>query len=125
MLRRERLFYVLLALGTLALGFGILLYQGPAQVFIRGTMGDVLAVAFLYAVLSLALWPSWPWRLFITLGIAFGLEGLQWLQVVPSDAPQFVRVILGATFDPLDLAAYSLGALPVVILEFVRHRRKA
>lgn len=99
----------LVVLACTAVGVGILLYRGPGRALIRGALGDVLAVIWLAYLLAII----WPRRAlaccWAALGIAFALEGLQALHLVPPEAPTVIRVMLGATFDPWDLVAYTVG----------------
>jgi hypothetical protein len=102
---------------TFALGMGVLIYQGPYHGALRAWMGDVLAVIFLYAVLGVIWDGPWKPRLGVTMLIAYGLEVAQLFSLLPPDAPRWLRVALGSTFDLWDLAAYTLGALWVILWE--------
>lgn len=105
---RRRL--ALIALASLAACLVALVYRGPGWRLLRHTGGDVFAAALLYALVGLALvrWTRTR-RAALTLGIAVAIEAAQALDLVAPDAPRWVHVLLGATFDPLDLLAYAVG----------------
>lgn len=105
---RRRL--ALVALASLAVCLVALIYRGPGWRLLRHTGGDVFAAALLYALVGLALvrWTRMR-RAALTLGIAAAIEAAQAFDLVAPDAPRWVHVLLGATFDPLDLLAYAVG----------------
>ncbi|WP_370337655.1 DUF2809 domain-containing protein [Parvularcula marina] len=80
---------------------------------IRPFGGDILVVIFLYfALRSVTNWPRAVSAL-IVLGFAVIIEVSQGLGLVERlnlDGNPLASVILGATFDPMDLLAYSIGA---------------
>ncbi|MEQ1508152.1 MAG: DUF2809 domain-containing protein [Myxococcota bacterium] len=92
--------------GTLAAGLGLFwAAHGP----IRGFGGDVLVVVFLDAALATVSLGTPLARLGAVGLLSVGLESLQGLHLVGPDAHWLVHLILGSTFDPLDLAAYAIG----------------
>lgn len=120
--RRPYIIASALLLATL-LGIALFVRDG----FVRPFLGDVLAASWLYvtgrAVFAKA--PAWTIAL-ATLAIAWGLELLQYLEALRwlgLEDVRVARVILGATFDPLDLLAYVLGVASVVGIEYVVARR--
>lgn len=94
--------------------------------FVRPFLGDVLAVIWLYTVI----------RSFLKVSAKQGVT-LAWTGAVALECAQYAglitllglqdykpaRIILGATFDPLDLLAYTLGATCVYGVEYVLARR--
>jgi hypothetical protein len=96
--------------------------------FVRPFLGDVLAVIWLYAALMS----------FINLSVKQGIT-LAWTGAVTLEFAQYAglinllglqdfkpaRIILGATFDPLDLLAYTLGAACVCGVEYTLGRRSS
>lgn len=104
---RRRL--VIIAAASLAACLVALVYRGPGWTLLRHTGGDVFAAALLYALVGLAL--RWPRRrrVVLTLAIAGLVEAIQLTGLVGPDAPRWLHVVLGATFDPLDLLAYGVG----------------
>ncbi len=85
--------------------------------FVRPFLGDVLVVVFLYYFLQ-----SWldisPIKL--TLGVllfAYSIEISQYFNIVEILGLQDINVaviIIGSTFDVMDLVAYTLGALFII-----------
>lgn len=103
--------------GSLGLAVLVLIYQGPGRWFVRGLLGDVLVVVFLVACLA-SLPVGRPWQRVAGVGVfALGTECLQLLQLVGPDAPFMAHLILGSTFDPVDLLAYAVGLGVAVGLE--------
>lgn len=95
--------------------------------FIRGYVGDMLAVVFVHAVLRAGTRLSVAMALMVTLGVALAIELAQaagLLGVVGLAENTVARTVLGGVFDVLDIAAYLAGAAVVVIAE-LSFRRKA
>lgn len=87
--------------------------------FVRPTLGDVLVVIWLYHVFATVF--NVPARLLaaVVVGIAYLVELAQLFNVVdlldiPLTSP--LRIIFGATFDWLDLVAYTVGGLLCVLI---------
>lgn len=108
-----------------ALGAVVLAWDGPGRGLIRGAGGDVIAVVWLAFLIQLAM-RRWSARRCAGLACAaaFGLEAMQGLGWVPEHAPRWVRIALGATFDPFDLLAYAVGALVAVAVGRAYRRRE-
>lgn len=105
---RRRL--LLIAATALATGFFVLLYRGPGWPPLRHTGGDVAAGALVFAFVGLArpALATLP-RAAVAALIAGTVEALQALKLVGPDAPRWLHLTLGSTFDPNDLVAYALG----------------
>lgn len=93
---------------------------------IRPYVGDVLAVALVYAALRaitpLGLLPA----VILTLAIALVIELAQLFNLLDALGLRSNRIaatVLGGSFDWLDLVAYGLGAFAVVGIELARLRR--
>lgn len=114
--RRIRLLAVVGVLACLALGLGLqLLDRSP----VIDLLGSVLYV-MLVGLVILLVRPSLPGLVIaaIALGIATVVELLQ-LTPVPAAVVEAVppaRLVLGSSFDPLDLVAYVAGALLLIPL---------
>ncbi len=94
---------------TLAMAVGVLVYRGPGRVWVRGLGGDLLVVVFLVACLaSVPVGRGWS-RVVGVAGFATAVECLQLLELVGPDSPFVAHLILGSTFDPVDLAVYGVG----------------
>jgi len=85
---------------------GIFLF---ATGWVRNIFGDVLVVIFL--VSSLASIPlGRPWMRICAVGfISVGVESFQSLGLVTPDTHWVAHLVIGSTYDPVDLAAYALG----------------
>ena len=93
---------------AISLALGLLLFvavRGP----VRGFGGDILVIVFLVASLATVKLGTPRLRLAAVGGLAVGLELLQGLRLVGPDAPWIAHLVLGSTFDPMDLLAYGLG----------------
>ncbi len=88
--------------------------------FIRPFLGDVLVVVWLYYLIS-TVWNIYPVKLvLIVVSFAFMVEIGQYFQVLKLfelDSNPVLRIIFGATFDGLDLLAYSIGGVCCLITE--------
>ena len=87
---------------------------------VRPYVGDVLAVALVYAglraVTPLRLVPA----LAVTLAVAFAIEFAQLFGLLGAMGlgdNGLARVVLGGVFDPMDLVAYVSGAVLIVGIE--------
>jgi hypothetical protein len=116
--------YAVAALAIFAIEVFIALFVRDS--FIRPYVGDVLAVALVYAVLRaatpLGLWPA----IILSLAIAFAVELGQLFGIARAlglESNPVARVVLGGSFDLVDLAAYATGALLVVAVEVWQKRR--
>jgi Protein of unknown function (DUF2809) len=106
---------IALVLGVLCLAWGRA--QAPGAWLVRGYLGDVVIVIFLVAGLGAVGSLALITRLALVLAVAGGLEFFQLWHHQRGVA----GVSLGTTFDPYDLAAYSLGAM----LAWAQERRCA
>lgn len=93
---------------AVSLGAGLALFVG-ARGPLRGFVGDVLVIVFLVAVLATTGRGGARARLGAVALVALGTEAFQGLGLVPKDAPWWVHLTVGATFDPVDFLAYLLG----------------
>lgn len=118
-----RIRYLLAAL----LGFGVLVAIAlwVRDSFVRPFLGDVLAVIWLYTLCRAFIARSSTCLATLVLGFACLLELGQYLNLLDLLGLQDVRlarVVLGATFDPLDLLAYLIGWTVVMGVERWRAR---
>lgn len=87
--------------------------------WIRGSFGDLAVVPWVIHSLGV-LPPLTDWtrtRVAAGLGLATTLECIQLLNLVTPEDPQWMHLIFGSTFDPLDLAHYVVGAAIAWMLE--------
>jgi len=112
---RKKLVY----LGLTLLGaVFVLVYRGPLWPFVRGYMGDWLVVQFIYVIARFWVNYRWHYRLAIIVFLfSILVEVVQYFaaSVIPST---FVAdVTVGRTFDPVDIAAYALGVITVLLID--------
>ena len=114
---RIRILYIA---ATLLGAIIVLLYQGPGWPFVRGHMGDWLVVQFMYLVARF--WISERWRFHLGIGVL--LTGLV-VEIVKFFASGSIphtflaEITLGSVFDPLDLIAFAIGVITVLVIEQV------
>ena len=116
--------YLIAALLLLMIEIAIALFV--TDTFVRGYVGDVLAVILVYAVLRAVTPLGAIAAASISLVIAFAVEIAQALNLLGAlglSGNTFARVVLGGSFDWLDIAAYTAGALIVLAVELLRGKR--
>ena len=128
MARRERPrgFYLLAALILFAIEVVIALFVRDA--FIRPYIGDVLAVALVYSALRAATPLSLRSALCLTLAIAVTIEIAQAARVLDAlglGGNAAARIIFGGSFDWLDLIAYAVGGIVIVLVELAARGKDA
>ena len=116
--RPGRSFYTIAALLPFALCISVLFYGGPFHQFIRSSIGDLLAVVFLYFLLGIIRPGSLLLRAAVTGLTACAIESVQLTGIVPHDAPTLVLLLFGSHFDPWDILAYFVGLIVAVAVEY-------
>jgi hypothetical protein len=116
--RPGRSFYAIAALLSFVLCISVLFYTGPFHQFIRNSIGDVLAVVFLYFLLGIIRPGSLVLRAIVTGLIACAIESVQLTGIVPHDAPMLVLLLFGSHFDPWDILAYFVGLIIAVAVDY-------
>jgi hypothetical protein len=86
--------------------------------FVRGFLGDILAIPLLYYLLRAFASISHKRALILVLATAFVIEGLQWINFaeISGITSGFWLILLGNTFDWKDLIAYGLGGLIIHLI---------
>ena len=111
--------YSLFFIVILALEILIAIYLKSG--FVRHTFGDFLAVICLYCFFKSFL-NAEPIKIAIlVLIIAYIIEFLQLINVLSFLGLQnndFIRILLGSTFNLTDFLAYTLGIVSVIIIEY-------
>lgn len=88
--------------------------------FVRGSLGDVLAVMLVYSLLRAATKLSMMTAATIALAVGFLVETLQYVHL--AERLGFARgsvmyVLIGNTFSTMDLLMYALGAVLAYALD--------
>ena len=113
--------FLLPAVGSLLAGLAILVYAalaGPGWQFFRFYMGDVVAVAFLYFVLSL-FWLSPMYLRAAMIGaIAVSIELAQLFGLTPKNGNFITEIALGSHFELWDFVAYAVGLTLAMAIEW-------
>ena len=118
-----RIFYT--ALSVLLL-IALVLLEG-AHGFLRGTVGDMVVVIFLWALARIVKPTGWRW---IPLGIflfACMVECLQAINIlgILGITSETAQIAVGSVFDPMDIAAYAVGCALAAVGDFgIAKRRK-
>jgi len=102
----------------------VLVYRGPYWPFIRGHMGDWLVVQFMYLIARFRV--SMRWRFHLAFGILLTsvvVEMVKYLAAGSIPHTFFAEITLGSVFDPLDMIAFVLGLLTVLVVEQMLSRR--
>ena len=105
----DRAMHAALAGLFLAGGVGVILYSGPGRAFVRGSVGDVLVVPFLVHLLGIVIPSRHALRIAAVGVFAIGVELFQLAELVGPDAPAWLHLTLGSTFDLWDLVGYAVG----------------
>lgn len=82
--------------------------------FIRPFLGDVLVVLLIFSFVRIFYSGNVKKLIFGVLLFSFTIEILQYFQfatVLGLEKYRIVKIVLGSTFDWLDLLAYTIGAL--------------
>jgi hypothetical protein len=131
-LLRSRVWYTVLALGTIALGLGVHSYGDALGPRSRDVIGDALWAAMIVWWLAVLV-PAAAIRVrgFAALMICFAVEVSQLYHTPALDALRRTRLgalTLGSGFDSRDFFAYALGVLAATVSEWIIlgwRRRKA
>lgn len=117
--------YFLLAMLLLVIEIAIALYVPDG--FIRHYLGDLLVVILIYCFLrSIFNVPVVPLALGVLL-FAFCIETLQYFDFVGRlglSQNLLLSVVLGSTFDWMDILMYTKGIFIVLILELLLRKKK-
>jgi hypothetical protein len=106
---------VIVAAAAVAVGFVSWLWGAlalPGRAIIRGHVGDVAAVALVYAVIALVTSARPAVCALVTAAVALAIELAQ--QRGGSRGGAAGDLLLGRHFDPWDLVAYALGIMVAV-----------
>ena len=88
--------------------------------FIRPFVGDVLSVCVIYAFVRIFYSGKSYLLCIAVLCFSFSIEFAQYMKlasILGFESGSIGYVMLGATFDPLDLLAYSIGIVGCLIID--------
>ena len=117
--------FLALALALFAVLVVIALYVHDG--FIRPFLGDVLVVVWMFAVVRTWLVIDSGKLVIALVCFAWLVELGQYLQLVETlglERYRLARIVLGSTFDWMDLLAYTLGGALIVVMSLVATRGK-
>lgn len=97
-----------------SLALGLLIFLLPELHLLRNHVGDALAVMFIFSFLALLVERTATIAC-VTLGLAVGLEIVQALAVIKQQT-FFSDLLLGYTFDPIDLIVYTFTVMALGLL---------
>ena len=114
-------------LSVLLFGIEIPIAKFAHDQIIRPYIGDLLVVMLIYCFLK-----SFPATPYFTTAIAvlafsYLLETLQYFQIVNIlglEKSKFTKILIGTSFERVDLVAYTLGIAFVIYFERVSTKRK-
>lgn len=117
----------------LLIGIGLFFVEVFIALFVRDAIirpygGDFLAVIMLYAFArAMVNWPASRVAV-VVLGIAYAIEVAQYLDLLSWLGWQdntLARVVLGSSFEWIDMLAYTLGAVAAYYLDTWLSRRQS
>jgi hypothetical protein len=111
----QRIKYIIVALVSFALGLAILTVHGG---FVRGYLGDVVVVIFLYALIKSVVDAAPAKLALIVFALAAVPEIMQYFHAADRLAlTGIARTTVGTLFDPYDFMAYVAGVLIIYTLD--------
>lgn len=108
--------HVLYIAAILLIAVFVLLYRGPGWPFVRGFVSDWLIVQLIYLVARF--WVAYRRRYQLAAAIfllGVSVEVIQALVTLPQNL--VAELTIGSTFDLLDILAYALGLITVLLIE--------
>ena len=123
-LKNKRLFYgiTFAVLVIIEVIIGVFVHDG----FVRPYLGDVIVVIAIYAFVRIIIPKKYVFLPFIVFGFSVIVELLQGIHIVDILGIQnnFLRVLIGTSFDWKDILCYGAGCLILEIYEIVLKKNK-
>lgn len=123
-LKNKRLFYgiIFAVLVIIEVIIGVFVHDG----FVRPYLGDVIVVIAIYAFVRIIIPKKYVFLPFIVFGFSVIVELLQGIHIVDILGIQnnFLRVLIGTSFDWKDILCYGVGCLILEIYEIVLKKNK-
>lgn len=128
---KKRIIYALCFLAVLIIEIVIGAYVHDT--FVRPYMGDALVVILIYCFIRIFIPQSLRWLPIYVFVFACFIEVLQYFQLADMLGLAdngLARIILGSTFDWMDILCYAAGCCILLLVEYIerrvaRHRRAA
>ena len=120
MSRSTRFLYIA---ATLIGAVFVLIYRGPFWPFIRGHAGDWLVVQFIFLIARF--WVGFRWRYYLAGGVlllSVLVEVVKYFSAGSIPHTFFAEITIGSVFDPLDMIAFVLGIVTVLVVDQVQAR---
>ena len=117
----KRFIYTAVSLITLLCGVSVAFLINQRS-FVRGFAGDILIVVFIYSSVKIILKEQSPLRIAAgVLTFALFVEFIQYTGLTKFLNPRSIVTILtlGSTYDPLDIAAYSIGTAIIFFIDSI------
>lgn len=114
-----RYFIGFLAILTIEVAIAVFIKTG----FVRHTFGDILAVILVYCFLRSIINISLMHAAVFSLCIAFMIEFTQRINLLKAlglGDNALAKIVLGNTFEPMDLIAYTIGFLVIIMIETLK-----
>ena len=123
-LKNKRLFYgiIFAVLVIIEVIIGVFVHDR----FVRPYLGDVIVVIAIYAFVRIIIPKKYVFLPFIVFGFSVIVELLQGIHIVDILGIQnnFLRVLIGTSFDWKDILCYGAGCLILEIYEIVLKKNK-
>ena len=128
-INRSRTIYAAAVIGVILIGLASCTYPWIFPAFLEKYPGDALWALMILLILGFV-WPklSATWLAILTLVVSFTVEFGQlyqpmWLTAVRETT--IGHLVLGSTFNPIDLVAYAIGVCIGLIVISILERRPA
>ena len=127
---RSRTIYAAAVIGVILLGLASRTYPWIFPAFLQKYPGDALWALMVLLILGFV-WPKLPatWLAIFALVVSFTVEFGQlyrpmWLTAVRETT--LGHLVLGSTFNPIDLVAYAIGVcIGFIVVSILQHRSAA
>ena len=88
----------------------------------RGFVGDVLVVMFIYSSVRTVMRVKPVPLGAAVFALALRVELFQWISPGSKNQSLVAEATIGSTFDPLDVVAYAIGVVAIVVLDLKRKK---
>lgn len=116
---KKRLMYILITIIVFLMGVVLIKWFDNGG-FIRGFLGDLIVVIFMYCLIKIFFDIEAKKLIIGVLLFSFTIEILQYFKLINYLGLQeykLAQILLGATFDTIDLIAYTIGGVVVYFMD--------